>query len=114
MSPVLVTSSGAVDSAIASVALGATAADLESKTLDFKQPARSAKDTLRILADAAACFANARGGDVALGVVDRASRPDAFVGVPLDLTVDVIRKGILFDIDVYRARNLLTDMRARS
>lgn len=85
---------GTVDAALASIALGATAADLETDTLDFKQPSPSAKETLRIVADAAVCFANARGGDVVLGVADRASGPDAFIGVPSVLTVDAIRSGI--------------------
>ena len=74
--------------------MGLPARDLEGDVLEFKQPGRDAKDTLRTLADAAVCFANARGGDIVLGVVDDASGPDAFVDVPADLTVDAIRKGI--------------------
>jgi ATP-dependent DNA helicase RecG len=74
--------------------MGLSARDLESDVLEFKQPGRDAKDTLRTLADAAVCFANAKGGDIVLGVVDDASGPDAFVDVPADLTVDAIRKGI--------------------
>lgn len=85
---------GTLDAALASIALGATAADLETDTLDFKQPSPSAKETLRVVADAAVCFANARGGEVVLGVADRASGPDAFIGVPSALTVDGIRSGI--------------------
>lgn len=74
--------------------MGARAGQLEGDALDFKQPGRDHKDTLRLLADAAVCFANAQGGDIVLGVTDKASGPDAFVDVPLDLSVDVIRKGI--------------------
>ena len=85
---------GSLDAALASVAMGLPARDLEGDVLEFKQPGRDAKDTLRTLADAAVCFANARGGDIVLGVVDDASGPDAFVDVPADLTVDAIRKGI--------------------
>lgn len=74
--------------------MGARASTLEGQTLDFKQSGRDPKETLVLLADAAVCFANAEGGDIVLGVNDKASGVDAFVGVPSDLTVDVIRKGI--------------------
>ncbi len=85
---------GSVDAALTSIAMGVRAAVLEGDTLEFKQPRGDLKDTLRLLADAAVCFANAQGGDVVLGVIDKESGPEAFVDVPLDLTVDVIRKGI--------------------
>ncbi|HVF76040.1 MAG TPA: ATP-binding protein [Acidimicrobiales bacterium] len=83
-----------VDSALASIAMGARAGQLEGDALEFKQPVRDPKETLRLLADAAVCFANARGGDIVLGVDDKASGPDAFVDVPRDLGVDIVRKGI--------------------
>lgn len=85
---------GSVESALASVAMGIAAGTVEGDTLDFKQPAPDLKATLALLADAAVCFANARGGDIVLGVDDKGSGPDAFVGVPAALSVDVVRKAI--------------------
>ena len=58
----------------------ATADEVESATLDFKRPQDSPKDTANDMADAAACFANAGGGIVVLGVSDGVHGPDAFVG----------------------------------
>lgn len=85
---------GSIEAALASIAMGLPARELEGDLLEFKQPGRDVKDTLRILADAAVCFANSKGGDIVLGVVDDASGPEAFIDVPADLTVDTIRKGI--------------------
>lgn len=66
----------------------------ESQELDFKEPGRSAKETLAILADAAVCFANADGGTIVLGVNDKATtRPQALVGVD-EYSVDQVRAGI--------------------
>lgn len=74
--------------------MGLPARQLESDTLEFKQPGRDLKETLRILADAAVCFANARGGDIVLGVIDDIGGTDAYVDVPPDLSIDMGRKGI--------------------
>ena len=84
----------ATDDALAGLLAGARATDLEGERLDFKEPAADIKATLRLLADAAVCFANAAGGDVVLGVNDKASGPAALVGVPTALSTDVIRRGI--------------------
>jgi ATP-dependent DNA helicase RecG len=71
------------------------ASSFESQGLDFKRPARSARETLELLADAAVCFANASGGTIVLGVDDKAkSRNKALIGVESALTIEVIRKGI--------------------
>jgi ATP-dependent DNA helicase RecG len=70
--------------AIAAVRNGSTAADLESDVLDFKTQGRSVPDTLKDLAHASVCFANARGGTLIVGVVDDGSGPDAVVGCTLD------------------------------
>jgi ATP-dependent DNA helicase RecG len=75
-----------VQSALAAVRSGATAGALESEMLEFKTVGRSEQDALRALADASACFANARGGTVVVGVADDRGGPDAFVGCELDLT----------------------------
>ena len=70
---------------------GARAAELESMTLDFKTVGRSIGDSLRDLAEAAACFANAQGGSIVVGVQDGVAGPEAFVGSPLDPTRTVGR-----------------------
>jgi len=72
--------SGGVEEAIDAVLRGTRAADLESVTLDFKRAKASFEDTARDLAEAVACFANARGGAVVVGVDDKRSGQDAFVG----------------------------------
>ena len=63
---------------------GVRAADLESETLDFKEDAPSPKETKRLMAKAAACFANADGGTVVLGVRDEAAGQTALVGTEFD------------------------------
>lgn len=80
--------------ALAALLAGARASDLENDRLDFKEPAVDTKHTLKILADTAVCFANAIGGDIVLGVNDKATGPAAVVGVPSSLTNDAIRRGI--------------------
>ena len=67
-----------------SITGGARPADAESETLDFKEDGRSAKETMKLMADAAACFANADGGVAVLGVRDSVAGPDAFVGTAFD------------------------------
>jgi ATP-dependent DNA helicase RecG len=63
---------------------GGVANSLESEVLEFKTQGNSIPDTLRDLAEAVACFANARGGTVIVGVADGAAGPDAFIGCDLD------------------------------
>ncbi|MCC7078884.1 MAG: putative DNA binding domain-containing protein [Acidimicrobiia bacterium] len=63
---------------------GARPRDLEDVRLDFKEDARSPRETARLLADAAVCFANADGGTVVVGVNDDVSGPDALIGTELD------------------------------
>ncbi len=74
----------AVAAALDAVLNGAEGRSLESQALEFKTVARSRGDTLQRLAETAACFANARGGTIVVGVADRSSGPDAFVGHTLD------------------------------
>lgn len=69
--------------AIKAILKGATPSDLETQTLDFKQPKGSKRETLRMLVDAALCFANAEGGSIVLGVADRTAGPAAFVGTDI-------------------------------
>ncbi len=66
------------------IAAGATARHCESQTLDFKRPTDSVQDTQHDIADAAVCFANAGGGVIVLGVLDREPGPAALVGTELD------------------------------
>lgn len=71
-------------SAVDAVLSGALARDLETDRLDFKTVGRSVSDTLVDLAEATACFANARGGAVVVGVADGVPGRDALVGSELD------------------------------
>lgn len=70
--------------AVEAVGAGATADSVESATLDFKRQGRSRHDAVKDLAEVAACFANARGGTVVVGVQDRPGGPDALLGTDLD------------------------------
>lgn len=63
---------------------GATAASMENVRLDFKQDARSKKESLRVALDVALCLANTAGGHVIVGLEDSAAGPEAFVGSELD------------------------------
>lgn len=74
-----------VGEAVLAVEQGATASALESATLDFKTVGRSVSDTEVDLAEAAACFANALGGYLVVGVADRARGIEALVGCTLDV-----------------------------
>jgi len=73
-----------VQAALDAIASGAAARTLETDTLDFKTQGRSIPDTLKDLAEAAACFANARGGTIVVGIADAQPGPTAFVGCSLD------------------------------
>lgn len=74
---------------------GVSAGELEGQQLDFKQPASNPKETFKLLADAAVCFANAEGGRIVLGVHDKAKeREKAFVGVSAEYTPDLIRRAV--------------------
>ena len=85
----------AIEKVLRLLGRGHAAQELESQQLEFKQPAESVKKTLDILADAAVCFANADGGRIVLGVDDKATkRREALVGVSLDYSLEVLRKGI--------------------
>lgn len=70
--------------AVEAVIGGSRACDLETETLEFKTDGRSAKDTVRDIAEATACFANSRGGVVIVGVKDSEPGPGAVVGSDLD------------------------------
>ena len=73
-----------VQEALESIEGGATPSELESETLDFKQDARKLSDTLDLLAKAATCLANSRGGSIVLGVIDKIAGPKAIAGTELD------------------------------
>ena len=84
-----------IDEVLPLVGTAGTADDFESETLDFKRVASNFKETLTILADAAVCFANARGGTIVLGIDDKAAdRSSAMLGVDPSYTIDVVRRGI--------------------
>ena len=70
--------------ALAAVAAGSSAHSLETQHLDFKTVGRSTEDSLLDLAEACACFANADGGTIVVGVRDRPGGQGAFEGSTLD------------------------------
>lgn len=78
--------------AITAIAKGATARDLESETLDFKEPTQSDGDTVRVLVEAVVCLANLRGGAVVLGVDDDVSGVEGIVGTTI--STDFVRRRI--------------------
>ncbi|MDA8437616.1 MAG: putative DNA binding domain-containing protein [Propionibacterium sp.] len=69
-----------ITSALDAIWGGSTADAQESAVLEFKTVGRSIVDTLTDLAEAAACFANAQGGSLVVGVRDRQPGAEAFVG----------------------------------
>lgn len=70
-----------VAAALDAIRAGAAPAELESATLEFKAQGRSAKDVEVLLAEAAACLANAAaGGSLVVGVRDGDAGPAAFEG----------------------------------
>jgi ATP-dependent DNA helicase RecG len=73
--------------ALEAISQGVPARDRETASLDFKAEGRSRPDLLRLLAEASACFANADGGQVVVGVPDGARSLDALTGTDLDPTV---------------------------
>lgn len=76
-----------VTDALAAIVEGAPANTLETDVLEFKTVGRSRDDALSDLADAAACFANAHGGFVVVGVRDSPGGPTALEGVDLDVAL---------------------------
>lgn len=74
-----------VDDVLMSIAHGQlTANDAESREIEFKSDGRSRTDDLANLAEAASCMANASGGTIIVGVDDRRTGSEAFVGTSLD------------------------------
>lgn len=71
-----------VEASLQAILEGARPSDLEGDRLDFKRS--GGEDQYRRLARAAACFANASGGMIVVGVHDRRVGSDALVGTALD------------------------------
>jgi ATP-dependent DNA helicase RecG len=71
---------------------GAVAHDLETETLDFKEPKPVEDQAIRDIVEAALCFANGAGGTVVVGVANKGTGRAALVGV--DLSPDHVRKRI--------------------
>jgi len=78
--------------ALDAVAHGATADEVEHQQLDFKTAGRSRSDTADDLAEAAACFANAAGGTIVVGVADKVHGTEALIGT--DLEASFVRRRI--------------------
>ena len=71
-----------VEASLEAILNGAKPGDLEDDTLDFKRS--GGEDQYRRLARAAACFANASGGVIVVGVHDKRVAGAALVGTALD------------------------------
>lgn len=67
-----------IEEALLRILAGGTADSVESQTLDFKQDRGG--DIGKDVAEAAVCFANARGGHVVVGVADRQTGQAALTG----------------------------------
>jgi ATP-dependent DNA helicase RecG len=79
--------------ALRAIASGSRAADVESQTLEFKEEiTRSVDDTTKMVVEATLCLANSGGGAVVVGVSDKATGADAFVGTTLE--IDRLRRRI--------------------
>lgn len=86
-----------VGAALEQIRRGATAASLETETLDFKRdphtvtspraPANPQSRLIEELVATVVCFANARGGRIVLGVDDRTSGDAALIGTRADPAV---------------------------
>jgi ATP-dependent DNA helicase RecG len=92
--------------AVSAIVAGGVPRDHESQTLDFKTVGRSKADAVVDLAEAAACFANADGGQIVVGVRDSVRGRDALVGTDLD---PVLLKRRIFELT---DPGLLTDVRS--
>lgn len=75
--------------------------DLEAQDLDFKQWIMdSAKDAQAQVVEMAVCMANGGGGTVVFGVMDKVTgRARALVGVPLEVDVNRLMKGVYDSTD---------------
>ena len=71
---------------------GGKAKDLETHTLDFKEDGKNVAETLKTVADAALCFANASGGVIVVGVADREAGPTAIRGTAV--SPDEVRRRV--------------------
>lgn len=77
------------------IAKSESAASLEHHQLDFKREAGSLRETLKLLAEATVCFANADGGSIVVGVANTPPRSgSSLLGISPSLTVETARKGI--------------------
>ena len=63
---------------------GTKPAELETAELDFKKQPDSRPDAIKLLVEAAVCFANSRGGTIVMGVHNAVAGRDAFTGCDLD------------------------------
>jgi ATP-dependent DNA helicase RecG len=71
--------------ALQAIQAGTPAKDVESGTLDFKQGSQNdSRETIKVIVEAAICFANTDGGIVAVGILDKPGGPQAFQGCDLD------------------------------
>jgi ATP-dependent DNA helicase RecG len=78
--------------ALEAILAGATAHDLESETLEFKEATSNEDQTIKRIVDAVLCFANGPGGTVVLGVANKVPGPPALGGAKV--SADLIRQRV--------------------
>ncbi len=74
-----------LDEVLAEIESGVPPSTLKSDELDFKAPRDAKAASLKMLADAAVCFANANGGTLVVGVDDQPRDPSPFLGTDIDV-----------------------------
>ncbi len=72
------------DAILTAIEDGTPAKSLETEELDFKRQPDSKADAIKILVEAAVCFANTRGGTIVMGIANGVSGRAAFLGCDLD------------------------------
>ena len=93
---------------LAAIHAGQQAASFESRVVEFKRDKATPEETERDIAEAAICLANGIGGTVVVGMSDRTTGPDAFMGTALD--PDRLRK----TIHATTQPNLLVEVEAQT
>lgn len=85
-----------LDDILSNLASPRPADDFEGDRLEFKEVGSTVRQTMQGLADAAVCFANARGGDIVVGVNDKATtRAEALRGADTSTySIDAVRRAI--------------------
>jgi ATP-dependent DNA helicase RecG len=73
-----------LDELLTRVESGAPPSALETDELDFKAPRDGSTSSMKLLAEATVCFANANGGTIVVGVEDQARSRSQIIGTAID------------------------------